>query len=474
MTRAHSDIRTRFAPSPTGPLHVGGVRTALFNFLFARQAHGKFFLRIEDTDRDRSDVRFEDDIISGLRWLGLDWDEMLRQSERTELYEKSLHRLLEEKKIFWCPHTTEELAREREIQMQNKQPPRHNCALRDGQYVPDGEVGILRFKNNAEGKIHVHDIIRGNVAFQAELFGDFSIAKNFRLPLYNFAVVVDDAQMRISHVIRGEDHLPNTPKQILLQRALGITAPVYAHLPLIFGEDRSKLSKRHGAVSVNEYRKDGYLAPALLNFIALLGWHGNNDRERYGINELRETFALQGVQKGGAVFNAEKLNWMNREYIQELAPEAFGTFASPFLKEAYRAFVAEHREQWQKIIALIQPRLTKLSEINDHSDFFFEQVHYPKELLLWKSTVAPDDARMHIESLLRLLGAIDDSCFSGAVLREHIMPYAEAQEGGRGVVLWAFRVALSGKRGSPDPFDIASVIGKTATLSRLAYARALL
>lgn len=468
------DIRTRFAPSPTGPLHVGGARTALFNFLFARKAHGKFFLRIEDTDRERSDVRFENDIISGLEWLGLDWDAVVRQSERIDLYEKSLRRLLEEKKIFWCSHTAEELSQERDAQMRDKLPPKHVCAFRDGQHASKKETGILRFKNDAQGKIRVRDSIRGDVVFQAGLFGDFSVAKGFRTPLYNFAVVVDDAEMRISHVIRGEDHLPNTPKQILLQQALGIDTPAYAHLPLILGKDRSKLSKRHGAVSVNEYRKDGYLASALLNFIALLGWHGEGDRERYRIEELKDAFSLREVQKGGAVFDVEKLNWMNREYMQELTTEAFGELALPFLKESYYAAAAERREQWKKIAALAQTRLTKLSEISEHSDFFFEQAHYPKELLLWKPNISFDAVRAHIESLHRILSAIDESHFSGIELRDQVMPYAEAQEGGRGVVLWAFRAALSGKRGSPDPFDIASIIGKTAVLARLEYARTLL
>lgn len=468
------DIRTRFAPSPTGPLHVGGARTALFNFLFARKTRGKFFLRIEDTDRERSDVRFENDIISGLKWLGLDWDAVARQSERTDCYEKFLCQLLEEKKIFWCSHIAEELAQERDAQMRGKQPPKHVCTIRDEPYASNRGEGILRFKNDVQGKIHVHDIIRGDIAFRAELFGDFSVAKNLRLPLYNFAVVIDDAQMQISHVIRGEDHLPNTPKQILLQQALGITTPAYAHLPLILGKDRSKLSKRHGAVSINEYRQDGYLASALLNFIALLGWHGNGDRERYSVEELLEAFLFEGVQKGGAVFDAEKLNWMNREYIRGLTAEAFGTLALPFLKETYRTLAMERREQWRAIIALVQPRLTKLSEINEHGDFFFEQTRYPKDLLLWKPNVPYDVVRVHIASLHRMLSAIGEPHFSSAELRERIMPYAGAQEGGRGIVLWAFRVALSGKRGSPDPFDIASVIGKTATLARLEYARALL
>lgn len=461
-------IRTRFAPSPTGPLHVGGARTALFNFLFARRYNGKFFLRIEDTDQERSDPRFQEDILNGLTWLGLNWDgQHLQQSLQTHRHRTALERLLAEGKAFWCAHSREELAVEREAQTTRHEPPRHICNFRDGAADSAPGEGIIRFRNDATGLITFADLIRGEVSFQAELLGDFSVAKRLDAPLYNLAVVVDDAELGVSHVIRGEDHISNTPKQLLLMDALGIARPQYAHLPLILGSDRSKLSKRHGAVSVNEYRQQGYLPEALVNFMALLGWHGEGDRECYTKEELIEHFDIADVQKSGAVFDTTKLDWMNREYLKAMPEDDFTKAVIPYMKSEWQKHVQKNPSFWSAVRALILPRMSVLGEIAESANFFFEEPYYAEELLLWKEEQTPENARGHLKALQELLETQPPDKFFAEDLRARIMPYAQQQEGGRGTVLWPFRVALTGKRASPDPFDIAAVLGRTEVIARI-------
>ncbi|MFN7088720.1 MAG: glutamate--tRNA ligase, partial [Candidatus Paceibacteria bacterium] len=271
-------IRVRIAPSPTGPLHIGTARTALFNWLFARKNRGVFILRIEDTDLERSDPKFEENIKDSLEWLGLEWDEFYKQSERKNIYKKYLQKLLDEEKAFWCYHAAEELEAEKKEQMRRKEAPRHICSHKYGNSKSEArnpkQKGIIRLKvdENSTRIIHFDDIIRGTIEWAQNTIGDLSIAKDLETPLYNFAVVVDDYESRISHVIRGEDHISNTPKQILISEALGVPQPKYAHLPLILGSDRTKLSKRHVATAISDYREDGYLPEAIINFMALLGW----------------------------------------------------------------------------------------------------------------------------------------------------------------------------------------------------------
>ena len=321
-------IKTRIAPSPTGNFHVGTARTALFNYLFARHHGGKFLLRIEDTDYERSKKKFEEDIIEGLTWLKIEWDEtIIRQSEHREVYATYLHNLLETGKAFYCPHTEKKLEEEKNGQIKNKAPLLHRCDARDKLL----DKGVIRFKNNEKLIKTFDDIIKGQVGIFPAPFGDFVLAKNTRTPLYNFAVVVDDHETRISHVIRGEDHLPNTPKQILIQEALGFARPQYAHLPLLLGADRSKLSKRHGATSIQEYRDEGYLADALFNFLALLGWNPGTEQEVFSRTELVELFSLDRVQKSGAIFDIVKLNWMNNQYIGKTLPEKLTMLATPYI-----------------------------------------------------------------------------------------------------------------------------------------------
>ena len=307
------EIRVRIAPSPTGPLHLGTARTALFNYLFAKKNKGKFILRIEDTDIERSDEKYEKDIIENLKWLGLEWDEEIyRQSQRTAIYQKYIEKLLDSGQAFWCDHTKEELEKEKKEQMKKKEAPRHICN-RKGK----AKEGIIRF-HCPDKKIVFNDLIRGKLEFDGGLLGDISIAKDKNIPLYNFAAAIDDVEMKISHVIRGEDHISNTPKQILIQEALGLTPPQFAHLPLILGQDKSKLSKRHGAVSIGWYKKEGYLPEAMINFMVLLGWNPGTEKEIFSLKKLIKEFSLERVQKGGAIFNLERLNWINGQYIRQM------------------------------------------------------------------------------------------------------------------------------------------------------------
>ena len=318
-----TSVRTRFPPSPTGYLHVGGARTALFNYLFAKKHGGDFVLRIEDTDLERSDPEFETDIFESLAWLGIMADESpekggpyapYRQSERRDSYTPHLKKLLNAGAAFYCSHREAELEAEKKELMRAGKNPVHLCdgrerSRREQERLAEEKESIIRFKTPAGQTLRFTDLIRGGITFASDLIGDFSIAKDLRTPLYNFAVAVDDAEMEISHVIRGEDHISNTPKQLLLQEALGLGTPQYAHLPLILGLDRSKLSKRHGATAIREFQDAGYLPEALVNFMALLGWNPGTDQEVFSIAELVAQFDLAKVQKSGAAFNVEKLDW---------------------------------------------------------------------------------------------------------------------------------------------------------------------
>jgi len=461
------------APSPTGLLHVGTARAALFNFLFARHYGGTFILRFEDTDPERSKKDFEQNILEGLEWLGMDWDEgplvgqegykgdygPYNQSGRGHIYKKYLQKLLDEGKAFYCSHSKEFLEAEREEQTKRKEHPRHTCSERDA----GGTSGIIRLKNDAKGNVSFEDIIRGTISFAAEDLGDLAIARGMDSALYHFAVVVDDIEMLITHVIRGEDHIPNTPKHLLIQQALGAEPPIYAHLPLVLGMDRSKLSKRGGSTSVDEYRKQGYLPEAIINFIALLGWHPAGDKEIFTPQELIQEFSLERIQKSGAAFDIEKLKWLNGEHIKALPPDILAEKLKPYLEDGREA----PKEYLTKIAALEQPRLRILSEIKDKVGYFFHEPSYEVSLLLWKGKQDPRAAAENLKKVHDILCDIEQNTFTEEHLREILMPVAE--ERGRGEVLWPLRAALSGREASPDPFEIMSALGKEKTLGRIMH-----
>lgn len=453
-------VKVRIAPSPTGNLHIGTARTALFNWLFAKKHGGEFILRIEDTDLERSNKQFENDIIEGLKWLGLDWSntEIYRQTERLDKYGHNLNKLLESGKAFWCDHSKEELEAEQKEQTLKKEAPRHLCSHKK-EKRDKGQIIRLAVDADSDRKISFEDKIRGKIEFEARLLGDFSLAKDIKIPLYNFAVVVDDVDMDISHVIRGEDHISNTPKQMLIYEALGEKPPIFAHLPLILGSDRSKMSKRHGATSINEYKKD-YLPEAINNFMGYLGYTYN--KEIMSKEEMAQEFELEKVHKSGAIFDAKKLNWINSQYIKNIPAEDFKKLSGiPELPA--------------EAVPLVTERLEKLTDVSNFN-YFWEEPRYDRELLKWKKSTLEES----LETLKEVKKIIEDYDFGRGKdelkkeldnLAKKIGDPVKSPDGdhgaSRGLVYWPLRVALSGKDKSPDPVDISFALGKEKTVERI-------
>jgi len=469
------EVRVRIAPSPTGAFHIGTARTALFNFLFAKGHGGKFILRIEDTDKARSQKYFEQDIIDNLDWLGIKRDEdpilggkygPYRQSERTEIYKKYLKKLLKEGKAFYCFEAKKEGQGKLESFTEDHFSKDRDLSLLEAKKkIKAGESYIIRFKCPKKQKIIFDDLIRNKVEFDTEVIGDFSIAKNLEEPLYNFAAVVDDYEMKISHVIRGEDHLSNTPKQILLQQSLGFPSPHYGHLPLILGPDKTKLSKRHNTVSLSDYRKDGYLSEAIVNFIALLGWNPGTDREIFSLSELIDLFSLDKVQLAGAVFDLNKLDWMNGYYIRqkpikELLKLIKIYFDKRDIDETYL----------EKIVQVSRGRLKKLVNIVRETEFFFELPKYDSSLLVWKD-MQEEGILESLKTSLILLEKTDDFQFKKEDLDVLFLREAEKfNEKDRGKLLWPLRVALTSASASPSPSEVASILGKQESIKRIKFA----
>ncbi len=426
-------VITRFPPSPTGHLHIGGVRTALFNYLFAAHNEGQMLLRFEDTDRERSKPEFEKDIVDGLAWLGIPYmlAENPRQSERLEIYQPYVARLITEG---------------------------HAYEAEESENTPGKKV--VRFKNPNKA-VTFHDAVRGAVTFDTTELGDFVIARTIDEPLYHLAVVIDDHDMRVTHVIRGEDHLSNTQRQILIIEALGFMLPEYAHIPLILALDKTKLSKRHGAVSVNEYRAQGFIPEAFLNYLALLGWNPGGEKEVYSLEELVREFTLDRVHKAGAVFDIEKLKWFNHEHLKKLSDTEYAARLKEFSEKDADA----------RLVPLLKERAQTLKEaatILEGELDFFGSISYEPALLLQGGKITAEIASNHLKTLSEMLQHIPDEGFTAAQLKSIVWPYATAQ--GRGDVLWPLRVALCGKEKSPDPFTLCELLGKARTLERIAQA----
>jgi nondiscriminating glutamyl-tRNA synthetase len=382
-------VRVRFAPSPTGQLHVGNVRTALFNWLFARQKRGTFIVRIEDTDVERSEARYETQLLEDLKWLGLDWDEgpdtggpypPYRQSDRMEIYHQSAQRLVREQKAYYCFCTPEELERDREQAMKESRQPIYSgkCRRLDPAEAERrrtaGEAAAIRLKI-PEHPIKFHDIVRGDVEFSNEVVSDPIIVRSSGMPVYNYVVVIDDAAMKITHVIRGDDHLSNTPKQVALYEALGLAVPEFAHLSTILGPDRERLSKRHGATSVAHFREMGILPEALMNYLALLGWApSGGDREVFPRPELIKEFSLERVTPSPAIFDMEKLYWLNRHYIKQSPPERIHLLGRLFLIEAglLPNFRPTNVSAWaDAMINLLAPYVDKFDQLPERAGIIF-------------------------------------------------------------------------------------------------------
>jgi glutamyl-tRNA synthetase len=437
-------IITRFAPSPTGVLHIGSVRTALYSWLYARKNDGVFILRIEDTDKERSKPEYEENIIEGMKWLGLHHDEFYRQSDRTAIYKKHLEKMIADGTAYV-----------------SKEEP-----LEEGQR---GEV--IRFKN-PNRTVTFRDEVRGDISFDTTELKDFVIAKDFETPLYHFAVVVDDFEMNITHVIRGDDAISNTPRQILIQEALGAPRPSYTHLPMILAPDKSKLSKRHGALAVTEYRDEGYLPESLLNFVALMGWNPGGDQEIISIEEMINLFTLEKVHTAGAVFNIEKLKWLNKHYLKMLPLDKIKEEILVRFPDNLRLKAMTDSRVFEKIIPVILDRLNNFKEIENMVSYFFEDPVYLPEGLLWKDDKNPSTTASHLEKAAELLQDVPVDNFTAESTKTALWDYATAS--GRGNVLWPMRYALSGRDKSPDPFMLADILGKETTLRRIKQAQKLL
>lgn len=465
----------RFAPSPTGYLHVGGARTALYNWLFAKKNKGIFILRIEDTDKARSTKEAVQAILDGMEWLGMDWDEgPFYQTERLDIYKEYADKLLKEGKAYLCYCTPDELARQRKEAEARKEAPRYSGKCRclteaeSLKLKAEGRKPVIRFKLPEGGTTVVKDMIRGDVVFENSVLDDFVIYKSDGFPTYNFAAVVDDHLMEMTHVIRGDDHLSNTPRQILLYNALGFELPQFAHIPMIMGKDKARLSKRHGATSVIDYKVLGYLPEAMINYLARLGW-GHGDQEIFSFQELIDFFDIEKVNKTSAVFDMDKLNWLNAHYIRQSLPERLIDLTRPFLEKAYPSYsemikTKEGFEHLKKIIVCLQDRMKTINEIVELSDFLFND------------EVKFDDASVqkHLKEagvadiLVKLKEGLEKvSPFT----KENIEPVFRGLASDLGLkagkVIHPARVALTGRSDSPPMFDTVELIGKERSLKRL-------
>jgi len=460
-----TQVRVRFAPSPTGFLHIGGVRTALFNWLFARQQKGVFVLRIEDTDQSRSTDESIQAIIEGMKWVGLDWDEgPYRQTERMDLYRSHAMQLLEKGQAYWCACKAEELdARRKEAEAKGLSP-KYDGRCRDRGNTNQAGNAALRFKAPQEGETVVDDLIKGKIVFDNAVQDDLIILRSNGYPTYNFSVVVDDALMNITHVVRGDDHLTNAPRQIPIFRALGFSVPQFGHLPMILGPDKARLSKRHGATSIMVYKDMGYLPDAMVNYLVRLGWsHG--DQELFTHQELIEKFSWKNVQKSAAVFNPEKLLWVNAEYIKISPPAQVAQALVPLLEAAgLKDEVQAVSAGWlAQLVVLVKERAKTLVEMVDWvRPYFGQAVRCDEEAA--KKLLTPAIAPI-LGKLLARFEAFP--AFSKQQWEEAFKQLVEEEGVKMGQLAQPVRVALTGHTASPGLFDVMEVLGRDRTLSRL-------
>ncbi|MCH8013386.1 MAG: glutamate--tRNA ligase [Candidatus Dadabacteria bacterium] len=453
-------VRTRFAPSPTGSLHIGGARTAIFNWLFARHAGGEFILRIEDTDRTRSTEESIQEITQAMEWLGLDWDEgPFRQSDRLDIYQKLANERLESGKAYKCYVTPEELGEKRKEAQNTGEVLRYK---REWAKVNEGVDNpyAIRLQTPDEGTIEVQDLLRGTVTFDAKEVDDFIILKRDGFPTYNFAVVVDDATMKITHVIRGDDHLINTPRQVLIYNALSYEIPEIAHVSMILGSDNKRLSKRHGATSVVAYKDRGYLPEAIINFLSRLGW-SYGDQEIFSKTELIEKFTLDNVGKSAAVFNEEKLDWLNGWYIRNKPPQEIAQLVIPLLKE--KGLEVELDEKLIKIIKELSQRAKTLLDITNTINYFYtEEIEYEEKA---KNKFLKAENKTVLQDLVDKLSNLPN--FNMDETHKVFDRVMEERELKLGKIAQPVRVALTGGTVSPGIFEVMDILGKETVLERL-------
>jgi glutamyl-tRNA synthetase len=476
--------RVRFAPSPTGLVHIGSLRTALYNFLFARKNKADFVLRIEDTDQKRYVEGALENLIATLEWAGITYDERpIKQSERLDIYKKYAEELVKKGYAYYCFCEPERLEEMRNEQATFKKPPIYDrYCLRN---VSEEEINknlknnckfTIRLKIPENETIEFEDIVRGKVSFNTNLIDDQVLLKSDGFPTYHLAVVVDDHEMNITHVIRGEEWLSSTPKHIQLYKYFGWKIPNFAHLPLLLNTDRSKLSKRQGDVAVEDYIKKGYLKEAIINFVALLGWNpGKGEtQEIFTMEELTEKFNLANVHKGGAVFDTKKLDWMNSEWIKILSIDDLYERSLKFWKEKeFYINTSEEKkseEYLKKVLIIEKDRLSKLSEVGESNKFFFRAINYDRELLKWKD-MNDKKIKESLKKSLDILTKISDNDWSLENIEKALL---EAAGDNRGELLWPLRAALTGEQKSPSPFEVAWVLGKKESLDRINNAISLL
>lgn len=475
-------VRVRFAPSPTGSLHIGGARTALFNLLFARHNNGTFVLRIEDTDTERSTEESAAQIVRSLKWLGIDWDEGPEkggdfgpyfQSQRLELYKKEVDRLLAEGKAYYCYCTPEELAQRREAALKAGKPPKYDGCCRNltpeqrEKFEAEGRKPTIRLKMPEEGYTEVDDLIRGKVVFENSVLDDFIIVKSNGIPTYNFACVVDDNAMKITHIIRAEEHLSNTPKQIQAYRALGYDIPKFAHVPMILAPDRSKLSKRHGATSVEEFKDQGYLAKAIINYLTLLGWSPEGTEEIFEIDKAIKEFTLERVNKTAAIYDVKKLTWINGHYMRELDVNFVTEETIPFMIKKGIVTEEEAKEKFdyiREIVDISRDRSKTLDELAESIAFFFKDVteyeekgvrkHFAKENAAKLLTLGADA----LEKLGDFTLETTEATFRN-ITEELGLKAAE--------IIHPTRLAITGRTIGPGLFHIIVLLGREKTVERM-------
>jgi len=470
-------VRVRFAPSPTGYPHLGNIRTALFNWLFARHNHGVFILRIEDTDQERKVEGAVEMIIDSLKWLGLDWDEgPYFQSQRLELYRRYAEQLVKEDKAYYCFCTPERLEAMRKRQIASKIPTGYDRHCRSLTYeqvreeLNGGRIPVVRFKTPLSGQTLISDLIRGDVVFENSLLDDFILLKSDGFPTYHLANIVDDHLMNITHVMRAEEWLSSTPRHVMLYESLDWEPPQFAHLPMILGPDKSKLSKRHGATAINEYREKGYLPEAMVNFLSLLGWSLDDRTEIMSVEQIIENFSIERVSKTAAVFNISKLDWMNALYIRSLSIDEYVDRSLPFVEKGLPRDIKRPIDSGylRRIAPLVQERTRLLSEVPHLVEFFFlDDLDYNAELLIDKLTKT-QSVEVIQKSILALENLQD---WTADALETAVRPLTEQMSIKAGPFFGVLRVAVTGRTASPPLFQTMEVLGREKCMMRLVAAK---
>ncbi len=485
-------VRTRFAPSPTGMVHIGSLRTALFSFLYARHFNGVHVLRVEDTDQAREVEGALENLLSVMKTAGIEFDEgpnlegssviergqhgPYTQSKRLDIYKRHIDQLIEKKAAYYCFCTQERLDEVRKEQVALKKPPMYDRHCRNlsaeeiEQQLATAVTKVVRQAIPSEGKTVVKDLIYGDITFSNEVLDDQVLLKSDGFPTYHLAVVVDDHHMAITHVVRGEDWINSTPKHVLLYQAFGWEPTEFAHLPNILNENKTKLSKRQGDVSVEDFFQKGYLPEALINFVALLGWNPKTEQEFFTMQELIAQFDLAKVNKAGAVFDVRKLEWVNSHYLRQKSDQELVELCKPYWQEAGIAIADFKDEYLSAVVALDKERLKKISDIPENTKYFFSEPDYDAAMLVWKKSDAAD-AKDKLTKLKELFSSLPEEKFTAGSLEEELKKFIEHNNSDNGSVLWPLRVALTGQEKSPGPFEVTATLylgwGREGIISRL-------